>query len=60
MERLKALDGEILDGPVDPRTVVVLADSHAIYRVGIGKVLALENDIRVVAQAGAGTPPRCD
>jgi DNA-binding NarL/FixJ family response regulator len=52
MERLKALDGEILDGPVDPRTIrVVLADSHAIYRVGISKVLALENDIRVVAQA---------
>jgi two-component system nitrate/nitrite response regulator NarL len=52
MERLKALDGEILDGPVDPRTIrVVLADSQAIYRVGISKVLALENDIRVVAQA---------
>ena len=52
MERLKALDGELLDGPVDPRTIrVVLADSQAIYRVGISKVLALENDIRVVAQA---------
>ena len=53
MERLEALDDdEILDRPVDPRTIrVVLADSQAIYRVGISKVLALENDIRVVAQA---------
>jgi DNA-binding NarL/FixJ family response regulator len=52
MESLKALDGEILDGPVDPRTIrVVLADSQSIYRVGISKVLALESDIRVVAQA---------
>ena len=30
---------------------LVLADSQAIYRAGISKVLALEDDIRVVAQA---------
>jgi DNA-binding NarL/FixJ family response regulator len=30
---------------------VVLADSQAIYRVGIRKVFAVEDDIRVVAQA---------
>ncbi len=30
---------------------VILADSQAIYRVGIRKVFALEDDIRVVAQA---------
>ena len=30
---------------------VILADSQAIYRVGIKKVFALEDDIRVVAQA---------
>jgi DNA-binding NarL/FixJ family response regulator len=30
---------------------VVLADSQAIYRVGMKKVFALEDDIRVVAQA---------
>lgn len=30
---------------------VILADSQAIYRVGVRKVLALEDDIRVVAQA---------
>jgi DNA-binding NarL/FixJ family response regulator len=30
---------------------IVLADSQAIYRVGMKKVFALEDDIRVVAQA---------
>ena len=30
---------------------VILADSQAIYRVGMNKVFALEDDIRVVAQA---------
>lgn len=30
---------------------VILADSQAIYRVGMRKVFALEDDIRVVAQA---------
>jgi DNA-binding NarL/FixJ family response regulator len=30
---------------------VILADSQAIYRVGIRKIFALEDDIRVVAQA---------
>jgi DNA-binding NarL/FixJ family response regulator len=29
---------------------VILADSQAIYRVGIRKIFALEDDIRVVAQ----------
>jgi DNA-binding NarL/FixJ family response regulator len=45
-------DGEILDSPVKPGTIrIILADSQAIYRVGIRKVFALEDDIRVVAQA---------
>src|SRR5579863_9553598 len=45
-------DGEILDSPVKPGTTrIILADSQAIYRVGIRKVFALEDDIRVVAQA---------
>jgi DNA-binding NarL/FixJ family response regulator len=45
-------DGEILDTPVKPGTVrIILADSQAIYRVGIRKIFALEDDIRVVAQA---------
>jgi DNA-binding NarL/FixJ family response regulator len=30
---------------------VIIADSQAIYRVGIRKVLAVEDDLRVVAQA---------
>jgi DNA-binding NarL/FixJ family response regulator len=45
-------DGEILDASVKPGTVrVILADSQAIYRVGIRKIFALEDDLRVVAQA---------
>ncbi len=34
-----------------PKVRVILADSQAIYRVGMRKVFALEDDIRVVAQA---------
>src|SRR5450631_2418325 len=45
-------DGEVLDAPVKPGTIrIILADSQAIYRVGIRKVFALEDDLRVVAQA---------
>ena len=45
-------DGEILDSPVKPGSIrIILADSQAIYRVGIRKIFALEDDIRVVAQA---------
>jgi DNA-binding NarL/FixJ family response regulator len=47
-----APEGEVLDAPVKPGTVrIILADSQAIYRVGIRKVFALEDDLRVVAQA---------
>ncbi len=38
------------DGP-EAGIRVILADSQAIYRVGMRKVFALEDDIRVVAQA---------
>lgn len=34
-----------------PQIRVILADSQAIYRVGMRKIFALEDDIRVVAQA---------
>src|ERR1700677_3220561 len=34
-----------------PGIRVILADSQAIYRVGLRKVFALEDDIRVVAHA---------
>jgi len=45
-------NGEVLDTSVKPGTVrIILADSQAIYRVGIRKVFALEDDLRVVAQA---------
>src|SRR5208282_3678781 len=47
-----APDAEVVDSPVKPGTVrIILADSQAIYRVGIRKVFALEDDLRVVAQA---------
>src|ERR1700675_3870316 len=52
MEPDETSDSEVLDGPVKPGTIrVVLADSQAIYRVGIRKIFGLEDDIRVVAQA---------
>src|ERR1700760_1460754 len=45
------------DGPFEPEEGaenaairIVLADSQAIYRVGIRKIFALEDDIRVIAQ----------
>jgi len=45
-------NGEASDGPAKPGTIrIILADSQAIYRVGIRKVFALEDDLRVVAQA---------
>ena len=47
-----APEAESSEAPVKPGTVrVIIADSQAIYRVGIRKVFALEDDIRVVAQA---------
>lgn len=45
-------EGEVLDGPIKPGAIrIILADSQAIYRVGIRKIFALEDDLRVVAQA---------
>ena len=45
-------EGENHEAPIQPGTIrVILADSQAIYRVGIRKVFALEDDLRVVAQA---------
>ena len=46
------IEGGSTDTSVKPGTIrMILADSQAIYRVGIRKVFALEDDIRVVAQA---------
>ena len=51
------LDETIPDDPVEPSAStepniirIILADSQAIYRVGMRKIFALEDDIRVVAQ----------
>jgi two-component system nitrate/nitrite response regulator NarL len=45
-------ESENIEKPVKPGAIrIILADSQAIYRVGIRKVFALEDDIRVVAQA---------
>jgi len=45
-------DGEVIDSPAKPGAIrIILADSQAIYRVGIRKIFALEDDLRVVAQA---------
>ena len=43
---------EALDVQGKPGVIrIILADSQAIYRVGIRKIFALEDDLRVVAQA---------
>lgn len=47
-----APEGEAVDATAKPGAIrIILADSQAIYRVGIRKVFALEDDLRVVAQA---------
>ena len=52
MDLLDDSESVMHDAPVKPGTIrVILADSQAIYRVGIRKVFALEDDLRVVAQA---------
>ena len=45
------LDVENLEQQDSGAIRIILADSQAIYRVGMRKVFALEDDIRVVAQA---------
>jgi two-component system nitrate/nitrite response regulator NarL len=43
---------ELIDAHGKPGAVrIILADSQAIYRVGIRKIFALEDDLRVVAKA---------
>jgi len=45
---------DFLTGPDNPNAIrLILADSQAIYSAGISKVIALEDDIRLVAQAGS-------
>ena len=45
-------NAEIEEESANPNAIrIILADSQAIYRVGIRKIFALEDDLRVVAQA---------
>jgi two-component system nitrate/nitrite response regulator NarL len=45
-------ENESQDVPAKPGAIrIILADSQAIFRVGIRKIFALEDDLRVVAQA---------
>ena len=45
-------EAEVSETPAGAGTIrIILADSQAIYRVGIRKVFGLEEDLRVVAQA---------
>ncbi len=45
-------EGDSVDVEAKPGVIrIILADSQAIYRVGIRKIFALEDDLRVVAQA---------
>ena len=47
-----SLDSEVQDAQLKPGTIrIILADSQAIYRVGMRKVFALEDDLSIVAQA---------
>ena len=51
MEFQDTPEAEISETADKPGTIrIILADSQAIYRVGIRKIFALEEDIRVVAQ----------
>src|SRR5271163_1329006 len=51
LEELKSPgDATASQSPNPPVVRIILADSQAIYRVGMRKVFALEDDIRVVAQ----------
>ncbi len=46
------VDDDLPQEPVNSEAIrVILADSQAIYRVGLRKIFALEDDLRVVAQA---------
>src|SRR5579864_9216179 len=48
----ESTDGDSLEPVAKPGVIrIILADSQAIYRVGIRKIFALEDDLRVVAQA---------
>src|SRR3954462_5085052 len=47
------VNGDGADSQAESQSLIrlIVADTQAIFRVGIRKVLALEEDVRVVAQA---------
>jgi DNA-binding NarL/FixJ family response regulator len=49
-----AIDHEIAATGVKPKIRIVVADDHPIFRDGLCKLLALEEDFEVVAQASDG------
>ena len=50
--RMDFIEDSAENGQVKPGVIrIILADSQAIYRVGIRKIFALEDDLRVVVQA---------
>jgi len=52
MSSKDSVNGNAAESQADPQLIrLIVADTQAIFRVGIRKVLALEDDVRVVAQA---------
>jgi DNA-binding NarL/FixJ family response regulator len=53
MSPKEPVNGQGAESPAETQSFIrlIIADTQAIFRVGIRKVLALEDDVRVVAQA---------
>jgi DNA-binding NarL/FixJ family response regulator len=53
MSPKEPVNGQGAESPAEAQSLIrlIVADTQAIFRVGIRKVLALEDDVRVVAQA---------
>lgn len=57
-ERMSLMAGEESNSPLPPEAEspagalrIIVADSEPIYRIGVRKIVAVEDDIRIVAQA---------
>jgi len=53
-ENSTGMNGSTLSAPTKPKIRIVVADDHPIFRDGLCKLLALEEDFEVVAQAQDG------
>src|SRR3982751_6530436 len=53
MSPKEPVNGHSADSPAETQSFIrlIVADTQAIFRVGVRKVLALEDDVRVVGQA---------